>query len=151
MENLEKLIAATDGVVKGEDVMKAFDNSVFDQYKKEAKERWGNTDAYKEHAEKTKSYSKDKWNDMIQAMNDIFAYFAACMNKGEATGGEQAQNLACKLQSHITENYYTCTKEILAGLGKMYVGDERFKKNIDKHGEGTAAFASEAIAIYCDK
>lgn len=150
-ERLEKMIAAIDGVVKGEDVMNAFDNSEFSKYKEEAKERWGNTDAYKEHAEKTKGYSKDKWNDMIQALNDIFAEFAVCMNKGEAADSEVAQNLARKLQSHITENYYTCTKEILAGLGKMYVGDERFMKNIDKHGEGTAAFASEAIAIYCGK
>ena len=46
---------------------------------------------------------------------------------------------------HITANYYTCANEILASLGKMYVTDERFKKNIDKCGEGTAEFASEAI------
>ena len=150
-ERLEKMIAAIDGVVKGEDVMKAFDKSEFDQYKEEAKERWGNTDAYKEHAEKTKGYSKDKWDGMIQALNDIFAEFSVCMNSGEVASSEAAQELACKLQNHITENDYTCTKEILAGLGKMYVGDERFKKNIDKHGEGTAAFASEAIAIYCGK
>ena len=56
-----------------------------------------------------------------------------------------------KLQVYITENYYTCTDEILAGLGKMYVADERFKKNIDKYGGGTAEFAAEAIAVYCRK
>jgi hypothetical protein len=56
-----------------------------------------------------------------------------------------------KLQSHITENYYTCTIEILSGLGQMYVADERFKNNIDKHADGTAAFISEAIAIYSKK
>ena len=52
---------------------------------------------------------------------------------------------------YITENYYCCTKEILAGLGQMYVADERFKNNIDKHADGTAAFISEAIAVYCSK
>jgi hypothetical protein len=56
-----------------------------------------------------------------------------------------------KLQAHITENYYTCTDEILAGLGQMYAADERFKKNIDKYGEGTAEFVSKAIAIYCKR
>ena len=60
----------------------------------------------------------------------------------------EAQALVAKLQAHITANYYTCTDEILAGLGKMYVDDERFKKNIDKYGEGTAEFASAAIEIY---
>ena len=59
--------------------------------------------------------------------------------------------LVAKLQTHITANYYTCTDEILAGLGQMYVVDERFKKNIDKYGEGTAEFASEGIRIYVEK
>ena len=53
-----------------------------------------------------------------------------------------------KLQAHITANYYICTYEILAGLGKMYVADERFKKNIDKFGDRTAEFAADAIAAY---
>ena len=63
----------------------------------------------------------------------------------------EAQALVAKLQAHITANYYTCTDEILAGLGKMYVADERFKKNIDKYGEGTAEFVSEGISIYVEK
>ncbi|MBQ2899840.1 MAG: TipAS antibiotic-recognition domain-containing protein, partial [Oscillospiraceae bacterium] len=55
-----------------------------------------------------------------------------------------------ELQDFITGNYYTCTDEILSGLGKMYVGDERFKNNIDKAGgTGTAEFAAKAIEIYC--
>ena len=54
-----------------------------------------------------------------------------------------------KLQNYITDNYYTCTKDILAGLGQMYVLDERFKKNIDQNGEGTAEFISSAISFYC--
>ena len=65
----------------------------------------------------------------------IFAEFAACKDGGASADSAEAQALVAKLQSHITENYYTCTDEILAGLGKMYVADERFKKNIDKYGE----------------
>ena len=148
-ERLERLIDAIDDAMKGENVMKAFDNSDFDKYKAEVRERWGNTDAYKEHAEKTRNYSKDKWSGMIEEMNAIFGEFAVCMKNGAAAESEEAQNLAKKLQEFITENYYTCTKEILAGLGQMYVGDERFRNNIDKHADGTAAFASASIAAYC--
>ena len=54
-------------------------------------------------------------------------------------------------QRYITENYYRCTIEILSGLGQMYVADERFRNNIDRHGDGTAAFVSEAIAAFCAK
>ena len=81
----------------------------------------------------------------------IFAEFATVKANGARADSAEAQTLAAKLQSHITENYYTCTKEILAGLGKMYIADERFKKNIDKHGEGTAEFAADAIAVYCQE
>ena len=84
-------------------------------------------------------------------MMAIFAEFAACKESGASADSSEAQALVAKLQVHITENYYTCTDEILAGLGKMYVADERFKKNIDKYGEGTAEFASEAIEVYCRK
>ena len=59
--------------------------------------------------------------------------------------------MICQRRAHITANYYTCTDEILAGLGEMYVVDERFKKNIDKYGEGTAEFAAEGIRIYVEK
>ena len=150
-ERLERLISAIDGAVKGENVMKAFDNSEFDKYKAEAKEKWGKTDAYNEHAEKTKHYSKEKWNSLAEGMNDILAAFAACMKKGEEPDSTEVQNLVKTLQNHITENYYLCTNEILAGLGKMYVADERFKNNIDKNADGTAEFICEAIDSYCGK
>ena len=150
-ERLERLISAIDSAVKGENVMKAFDNSEFEKHKAEAKEKWGKTDAYKEHAERTKNYSKQKWNDLAGGMDHIMAKFALCMKKSETPDSEEVQNLVKMLQSHITENYYLCTNEILAGLGQMYVADERFKNNIDKHADGTAAFICEAIAVYCGK
>lgn len=118
----------------------------FRKYKIEVEERWGETAAYKEHAEKTKNYSKEKWNDLVSEMDGIFAEFAVCMEKGG-----DALSVVEKLQSHISENYYTCTNEMLAGLGQMYVADERFRNNIDKHAEGTAEYVSQAIAAYCAK
>ena len=79
----------------------------------------------------------------------IFAEFAECKRNGFAANSPEVQSLVVKLQECITQNYYTCTNEILAGLGKMYIADERFKKNIDKYGDGTAEFASKAIAVFC--
>ena len=150
-ERLERLISAIDGAVKGENVMKAFDNSEFEKYKNEAKEKWGKTDAYKEHAERTKNYSKQKWNDLAEGMDHIMAEFAVCMRKGESPDSAEVQKLVKMLQDHISENYYLCTNQILVGLGQMYVADERFKSNIDKHADGTAEFICEAIEIYCRK
>ena len=120
-------------------------------YETEARSRWGATDAYREHEQKTKNYTKEKWTEANDGLIAIFAEFVALKNNGVAADSAEAQALVAKLQAHITENYYTCTDEILAGLGKMYVADERFKKNIDKYSEGTAEFASEGIRIYVEK
>ena len=120
-------------------------------YETEARERYGNTAAYHEHEQKTKNYTKEKWAEVNDGMMAIFAEFAACKESGASADSAEAQGLVAKLLAHITANYYTCTDEILAGLGQMYVADERFKKNIDKYGEGTAEFAAEAIAVYCRK
>ena len=117
-------------------------------YETEARERYGNTAAYREHEQKTKNYTKEKWAEANDGLMAIFAELAACKASGASADSSEAQALVAKLQAHITANYYTCTDEILAGLGKMYVADERFKKNIDKYGEGTSEFASEAIEIY---
>ena len=114
-------------------------------YKTEARSCWGNTAAYREHEQKTKNYTKEKWSEANDGLMAIFAEFAMCKNSGVSADSAEAQALVAKLQAHITTHYYTCTDEILAGLGKMYVADERFKKNIDKYGEGTAEFAAEAI------
>ena len=119
-------------------------------YETEARTRWGNTAACREHEQKTKNYTKEKWAEVNDVLMAIFAEFAACKASGASAESAEAQALVDKLQAHITENYYTCTDEILAGLGKMYVADERFKKNIDKHGEGTAEFASNAIILFCE-
>ena len=114
----------------------------------EARERWGDTSAYREHEQKTKNYTKQKWTETNDGMMAIFAEFCACKDSGATAESVEAQALVSKLQAYITANYYTCTDEILAGLGKMYVADERFKKNIDQCGEGTAEFVSDAITAY---
>ena len=120
-------------------------------YRDEVRSRWGTTDSYREHEQKTKNYTKEKWAEANDGMMAIFAEFAVCKASGASADSSEAQALVAKLQAHITANYYTCTDEILAGLGQMYVADERFKKNIDKYGEGTAEFATEAIATYSRK
>ena len=119
-------------------------------YENEVCSRWGNTDAYREHEQKTKNYTKEKWAEVNDGLMAIFAEFAACKQNGVGADSNEAQELVAKLQAHITAHYYTCTDEILAGLGKMYVADERFKKNIDKYGEGTAEFTAEGIRIYVE-
>ncbi|MBE6782623.1 MAG: hypothetical protein E7536_01265 [Ruminococcaceae bacterium] len=119
-------------------------------YQSEVLEKWGKTDAYKEYSEKASGYTEEKYSSLADGMNDIFAEFAVCRKNSEKPDCEKVQSLVKKLQNFITENYYTCTKEILSGLGQIYVLDERFKNNIDKHADGTAEYAGSAIRFYCE-
>ena len=150
-DRLDRLIAAVDDAMKGANVMMAFDNSEFEKYKAEAQEKLGKTDAWKEHTQKTKDYSQDNWQNATAGLERIFTEFAVCMNEGNEVGSEGAQALVAKLQQYISDHFYTCTKQILSGLGQMYVMDERFAENINKNGEGVADFVSQAIDIYCQK
>lgn len=154
-KRIESLISLIDNSIEGDNNMsfKEFDMKEIEankkKYAKEVKERFGNTDAYEECNKKTNSYDKDKWKDVTEEGNKIFGEFAKHVNSDPSN--EEVQDLVKKWQNHITDNFYNCTKEILAGLGLMYVQDERFKKNIDMSGEGTAELMSKAIEIYCSK
>jgi len=126
-----------------------YNNNDQEKYKTEVQEKWGHTPEFKEYSKKTKGYSKEKWLLVNEGLNSIFGQTAAAMKSGLTPDSAEAQKLVKSLQDYISENYYHCTGEILAGLGQMYVFDERFKNNIDKHVDGTADFISKAIEFYC--
>ena len=144
-ERLERVISALDAAVKGEIVMDAFDNREYEQYRDEVKERWGKTKAYAEYTDRAKGRSDAQHGEINAGLNRLMGEFAACMQGGSEPDATEAIELVCRLQDYITEHYYTCTDEILAGLGQLYVADERFRNNIDRHAVGTAAFISAAI------
>ena len=150
-EHIENLIDLAKGIkLLGVRKMNfdAFDTSKINEYAAQAKASWGKTSAYKEFEEKTKGRTKEEDQRVYQGMIDIFGEFGQIRNTDPASG--EAQALVKKLQDYITEHMYTCTKEILSGLGKMYAGGGDFTTNIDRFGgEGTAVFASKAIEIYC--
>lgn len=152
-ERLDRLIAAIDSAKEGVIDMTAFDSSAFEAkraaYEAETKERWGTSNAYHEHAMKTRHYDNETWQALGAEMQHIFADFATLMKHGITPNENQAQTLVKRLQAHITTNYYTCTNEILASLGQMYQSDERFRTTIDCHAPGTAEYIHNAITHYC--
>ena len=126
----------------------SFDTTKIDRYAKEAKKKWGKTKAYQEFETKTAGQSKAKMQETGDRLMDIFREFGAIRHLSPASGDAQA--LVVKLQNFITDNYYTCTKQILFGLGQMYAAGDEMNENIDKAGgEGTGAFARDAITVYC--
>ncbi len=144
-ERLEQLIVTLDSVEEGMGFMKTKNEyeALKNQYAEEAKQRWGNTDAYQESESRNTDFSKS-----APLLDAVFEEFAELNRAGASPESEPAKIMAEKLQQCITDNFYTCTDEILKGLGQMYVADDRFTKNIDRHGEGTAEFVSACIKNY---
>ena len=152
-EHLENLIDLATGIKMmgvgklNKPGFEAFDTRKIDEYAAQAKESWGKTDAWKEYEQKSAGRSREEEIILGERMMTIFAEFGQVIDKGPESA--EAQMLVKKLQNYITENFYTCTDEILESLGLMYAGGGDMTANIDKMGgEGTAAFANEAIEAY---
>ena len=125
-----------------------FDTTEIDQYTAEAKAKWGKTEAWQEFQEKTAGQSPAEVQSTGDALMDIFAELGAIRFQSPAS--QEAQALVGKLQTFITQHYYNCTKQILQGLGQMYIAGDSMTENIDKAGgNGTAQFAHDAIEIFC--
>lgn len=152
-EHLEDLIELARNLQKkGEDFMdfKAFDTSKIEEFAREAKKSWGDTPEYKEYEKKNGKKTVEETKAMADKMMEIIAEFGPMKDTDPSSDEAQAQ--VVKLQSYISDNYYKCSDEILAGLGQMYVAGGEFTDNIDAAGgKGTAEFISKAIEIHCGK
>lgn len=150
-EHLENLISFARGIKKigvKEMDFKAFNTKKMDEYRKQAKEKWGETPAYKEFEKKNAGRSNEAEKALGADMMAIFKEFGALKEGNPAS--QETQALVKKLQAFITEHYYTCTDEILLQLGQTYSCGGEFTANIDKAGgTGTGAFADKAIQVYC--
>ena len=150
IENLIDLAVGIKAVGVKQLTFDAFDTRKIDEYAAQAKASWGTTPAYKEYEEKSRGRTREDQLRIHQGLMDIFAEFGRIRESDPAC--EEAQTLVQKLQDYITEYLYTCTDEILNGLGKMYAGGGDFTTNINKYGgEGTAEFAAAAIEIHCGR
>ena len=125
-----------------------FKNDEIDSYKSEVKAKWGGTKAYEKYEARSEGMSPAELEDSARKLMNIFADIGTM--KHSAPDSKEVREKIGSLQKFITDNYYTCTDEILCGLGQLYVSDERMKRNIDKAGgDGTAEFTAKAVSAYC--
>lgn len=150
-EHLDNLIQYARTIQQqGENTMSfsAFDNTKLENYAAQAKEKWGKTDAYREFEEKTKGQDSQTMRDNSSALMEHFVRLGKLRHLSPEH--PEVQDVIAALQRFITEHFYTCTPQILCSLGAMYAGGGEMTENIDAAGgEGTGAFAQQAINIYC--
>lgn len=148
IDAVDRAIAAERTGVKmtNEEMLEVFGDFDPSEYEEEAKERWGDTDAYQESTRRVAGYTKDDWKAIQSEADAINQAFLKLMAAGTPADDAAAMDIAERHRAHISEWFYDCSKEMHAGLGRMYVADARFKENIDKAGEGLAEYMSAAIA-----
>jgi Predicted transcriptional regulators len=126
-----------------------FDVKKIDEYEEQAKSTWGTTPAYKEYEVKSAGRTAEDNRILAVGLMEIFAEFGRQLSLQPSDDAVQANVI--KLQNYITENFYTCSDEILLSLGRFYSGGGSMQRNIDKAaGEGTAEFVSQAIEFHCE-
>lgn len=152
IRTVDKTLDSMNGgsVMDNDDMFGAFDEAVIKEYKEEACERWGETDAYRESERKTAKYTKADWERTGAESGDIYIKIADLMETGKEPSDSEVQEQTKRWFDHLCKNFYTCTPEIFRGLADGYVQDERFTANIDKFRPGLASFLSQAMKIYAD-
>ena len=116
-----------------------------DEHRKEAEERWGDTEAFAQARRRTGSYSPDDWKAIREELDGIEAGLAAAMSAGVTPESGEAMDLAEAARLHIDRWYYPCTHAMHTGLAEMYLADERFRAHYEDRAEGLAAFTAAAI------
>jgi DNA-binding transcriptional MerR regulator len=121
-----------------------FDPSVHDA---EVQARWGQTDAYKESARRTRQYGKPEWEAIRNESREIYARLAQLMQQGAAVTDAAVQAAVEDHRRHLERWFYPCSAQMHRGLGEMYVADTRFTENLDQQGgPGFARYLRDAIA-----
>jgi len=122
-------------------------NGIHNPYEKEAQERWGNTDAYKQSQERVKKMTKEEFA-RIGEEGDILLKKIAALKEADPASS-QVQELIAQHYNGL-RHFYEPSPEMYRGLGDLYVDDPRFAAFFDKYGEGMAAFMKKAMHTYSD-
>jgi DNA-binding transcriptional MerR regulator len=144
---IETAIQALEGenTMDTNDMFDGFDEFEHAKYADEARERWGETEAYQESARRTKRYSKDDWTRMKAEMDAITQGIAQLMQAGRRVDDSEVTGLAEQHRLHIDRWFYPCSHEFHVALGEMYVADARFTETYEKVGTGLAQYFRDAI------
>lgn len=137
IEQTHQVIRAIDAALEGQ--------MSFDGLEEEAKERWGDTEPYREAMRRTKKYKDEDWTRIKAEAAEIECEMAALLEGGAAPESDEAQRLAERHRQHIERWFYPCDRAMHANLADLYVSDPRFAAHYDKRRAGLAQFVAAAI------
>jgi DNA-binding transcriptional MerR regulator len=128
-----------------EERFEIFGDGFSDEYQAEAEERWGDTDAWAQSQRRTAAYTKEDWLRIKAEGDDVERRFAEAMAAGVPADDARAMDVAEEHRQHIGRWFYDCPPAMHAGLGRMYVEDERFTAHYEQVAPGLAQYVSTAV------
>lgn len=111
----------------------------------EARERWGDTEAYRQSHARTSAYGKDDWLRVQAEGEDVERRFAEALAAGLPADSPAVRALAEEHRQQISRNFYDCSLELHCGLAQMYVADERFTEHYERRAPGLAQYVHDAV------
>ncbi|WP_225824895.1 MerR family transcriptional regulator [Streptomyces naphthomycinicus] len=154
IEKLQKMAAAVEHAMEAqkmgidltpEEKFEVFGDHDPDQYAEEVRERWGDTEAYRESQRRTASYTKEDWKRINEEMGAVHGRMAGLLAEGVPASSRAAMDVAEEHRLFITRAYYDCAHALHACLGEMYVADERFTAMYEVIRPGLAVYMRDAI------
>ncbi|MFP5372135.1 MAG: MerR family transcriptional regulator [Actinomycetes bacterium] len=154
LERTQQMVAAVEKEMEAramgisltpEERFEVFGDSDPDRYEEEVQERWGETEAYAQSTRRTAAYGKEDWLRIRAEGEDVETRFAAALAAGVPADSERAMDIAEEYRQQISRNFYDCPPGMHAGLGRMYVEDERFTAHYEKRAPGLARYVSDAV------
>lgn len=155
IERLQKMAAAVEHAMEArtmgidltpEEKFEVFGEFDPDQYEDEVRERWGNTEAYRQSRQRTASYTKEDWKRATEQFDALHHRMAELMEAGTPADSQVAMDTAEEHRRFISGTYYDCSHEMHTCLGDMYVSDPRFSATYDRIRPGLAVYLRDAIA-----
>ncbi len=121
------------------------------QYEPEVKERWGDTEAYRESARRTAGYTREDWQRFKTESEEITLAIAALMDEGVSPDDERAMEAVERHRVQIDHWFYPCSHQMHRNLGEMYVADPRFTATYERIRPGMAEYVRDAIAANAER
>ena len=160
LDNTKAVIRAVDRALKSleegepmssEAMFEGFEG--FDQgpYAEEARERWGETDAYKESMRRAKRYSKEDWARIKAEGDEPIAALTALMQAGRRPDEPEAMDAADRARLQIDRWFYPCSRAFHVNLAAMYESDARFGEFYESRATGLRDFVVAAIRANAER
>ena len=147
LDNVEKMMDAQDNGIRltPAEILEVFGDDDPTRYADEAKQRWGQTDAYAESHRRTSRYTAADWQQIKAEAAAVNQAFAAALADGDPADGPRAMTAARAHREHLSRWFYDVTAAMHVGLAEMYVADPRFTRNYEDVAPGLAQYVHGAI------